>query len=77
MEHRHAITALPSSTLNELNPGLREDRIQIGQEIKLNKIEPLINVVVDKVVTVSEAIPYGETVKESSKLMKGETQGRH
>lgn len=62
------------STLNELNPGLREDRIQIGQEIKLNKIEPLINVVVDKVVTVSEAIPYGETVKESSKLMKGETQ---
>ncbi len=62
------------STLNELNPGLREDRIQIGQEIKLNKIEPLVNVVVDKVVTVSETIPYGETVKESSKLMKGETQ---
>lgn len=62
------------STLNELNPGLREDRLQIGQEIKLNKIEPLVNVVVDKVVTVSETIPYGETVKESSKLMKGETQ---
>ena len=62
------------STLNELNPGLREDRLQIGQEIKLNKIEPLINVVVEKVVTVSEAIPYGETVKESSSLLKGETE---
>ena len=62
------------STLNELNPGLREDRLQIGQEIKLNKIEPLINVVVDKVVTVAEAIPYGETVKESSSLLKGETE---
>ena len=62
------------SALNELNPGLREDRLQIGQEIKLNKIEPLINVVVDKIVTVSETIPYGETVKKSSSLLKGETQ---
>lgn len=62
------------SSLNELNPGLREDRLQIGQEIKLNKIEPTINVVVEKVVTVTESIPYGETVKESSSLMKGETQ---
>src|SRR5699024_2585832 len=62
------------SALNGLNPGLREDRLQIGQEVKLNKIEPLVNVVVDKIVKVSDTIPYGETVKKSNRWLKGETQ---
>lgn len=60
------------SSLQKLNPDVSEKRMRIGQELQLTRIQPLISVVVNKIVTVEESIPYGEIVQESSTLLKGE-----
>ena len=60
--------------LQELNPSLKSDLLQIGQELSLSKLVPLVSVVVTKEVTLEEKIAYSTEYKESAKLFKGETQ---
>lgn len=66
--------------LKALNPQLKTERLQIGQELQLSKLEPLLNVVVTKEVTAEEAIAYETQVEESAELLRGEkevkTQGQ-
>jgi len=59
------------ATLQKLNPDVPE-KLRIGQELQLTKLQPLINVVVNKIVVAEESIPFGEIVQESSSLLKGE-----
>ena len=60
--------------LQNLNPDINPNRLQIGQVINLTCLEPLINVVVVKEVTVEESIAYATEYKETANLYRGETQ---
>lgn len=60
--------------LQQLNSDINPNRLQIGQEINLNCLEPLINVVVVKEITVEESIAYATEYKETASLYRGETQ---
>ena len=65
---------LSVSELQNLNPNIVPERLQIGQEISLTKLEPLVSVVVTKEITVEEAIKYSTEYKESSSMLKGESK---
>lgn len=58
--------------LKSLNPQLTTERLQIGQELKLTKIVPLVNVAVTKEVTAEESIAFETKYVDSSKLLRGE-----
>lgn len=65
---------LSVSELQNLNPNIVPEKLQIGQEISLTKLEPLVSVVVTKEVTVEEAIAHATEYKENNSLLKGETK---
>ena len=67
----HGVTV---SELQKLNPDVNPDRLKIGQVLNLTWLEPLINVVVVKEVTVEESIAYATEYKETESLYRGETQ---
>ena len=67
----HGVTV---SELQKLNPDVNPDRLKIGQVLNLTWLEPLINVVVVKEVTVEESIAYTTEYKETANLYRGETQ---
>jgi len=54
------------------NPDLDGDLLQIGQELKLIKAEPLVHVVTTWQETVTENIPYKVSVVEDSSLYRGQ-----
>jgi len=54
------------------NPDLNSDLLQIGQELKLIKAEPLVHVVTTWQETVTETIPYKVSVVEDSSLYRGQ-----
>ncbi len=60
--------------LQALNSDINPNRLQIGQALNLNCLEPLINVVIVKEVTVEESIAYATEYKETASLYRGETQ---
>ena len=62
------------SELQQLNPEVNPDRLKISQVLNLNWLEPLINVVVVKEITVEESIAYATEYKETANLYRGETQ---
>ncbi|MBQ2861006.1 MAG: peptidoglycan DD-metalloendopeptidase family protein [Peptococcaceae bacterium] len=62
------------SELQQLNPEVNPNRLKIGQVLNLNCLEPLINVVVVKEITVEESIAYATEYKETANLYRGETQ---
>ncbi len=62
------------SELQQLNTEVNPNRLQIGQVLNLTWLEPLINVVVVKEVTVEESIAYETEYKETASLYRGETQ---
>ena len=65
---------LSVSELQALNPNIVPEKLQIGQEISLTKLEPLVSVVVTKEVTVEEAIAHATEYKDNKNLLKGETK---
>ena len=67
----HGVTV---SELQKLNPDVNPDRLKIGQVLNLTWLEPLINVVVVKEITVEESIAYATEYKETESLYRGETQ---
>ena len=68
---KHGVTV---SELQKLNPEINPNRLKIGQVLNLTWLEPLINVVVVKEVTVEESIAYATEYKETANLYRGETQ---
>ena len=62
------------SKLREANSGIKGDMISIGQEIKLVKLEPIVQVMVAKEITVEEAIPYNTKYTSSSEVWAGQTK---
>ena len=63
----HGVTV---SELQKLNPDVNPDRLKIGQVLNLTWLEPLINVVVVKEVTVEESIAYATEYKETANLLQ-------
>ncbi len=62
------------SELQQLNTEVNPNRLKIGQVLNLTWLEPLINVVVVKEVTVEESIAYATEYKETASLYRGESQ---
>jgi murein DD-endopeptidase MepM/ murein hydrolase activator NlpD len=57
-----------------LNPGLKEDSlIQIGQEIVVTGLKPIVDVVVTEEELVQEKIDYKTVYKKTDSLFKGQT----
>jgi len=59
-------------SLIEANPGVKPERIQIGQEISLVVPKPLITVVTTEIKDYAEAIAYETEYEETNVLYKGE-----
>lgn len=63
-------------TVNELkdaNPQLKKDLLSIGQELRLVKTEPMVNVIATVEYTKEESIPYETKYISDSNLWRGQT----
>lgn len=60
--------------LQKINPNVKPENLMIGDEISLNKQEPLIHVLVTKEVTVEQNIAHEIEYKDTKKLLKGESK---
>ncbi|MDR1573129.1 MAG: peptidoglycan DD-metalloendopeptidase family protein, partial [Clostridiales Family XIII bacterium] len=60
------------SELMEMNPGVVPERLQIGQELKLERIVPILTVQTTEVATYIEEVPFEITYENSSVMFKGE-----
>ncbi|MFX3674349.1 MAG: peptidoglycan DD-metalloendopeptidase family protein [Paenisporosarcina sp.] len=66
---------LSSSDLFKLNPGVNEDSVlQIGQELKVTALKPLVNVDVLSEKRVTETIKFKNEVEETDEMYKGDTK---
>lgn len=66
---------LSTSELTKLNPGFTEESVlQIGQELKVTALKPLINVEVLKEKKVSETVKFQNEVEETDTMYKGDTK---
>ncbi|WP_217267294.1 M23 family metallopeptidase [Thermanaeromonas sp. C210] len=63
---------LPVEKLQEANPQIQGERLDIGQVINLSARKPLLNVVVVYRQEVTESIPYPTEVKTTSQLWRGQ-----
>lgn len=63
---------LTPAELQLANPEVQPDRLQIGQELVLNQIVPLVTVQTKEVATYRTAIQYDVTYEETGTLYKGE-----
>ena len=62
------------SALRAANPQINGDRLSIGQQLQLVKLEPLIHVMMEKEVVREEKIPFGTKTTNSADLWAGQTQ---
>lgn len=65
-------TKMSIEKLQAANPGLTPENLQIGQEVRLNKTVPLINVVATSKLLTIETIPFDTEEKRSNNLYLGE-----
>lgn len=57
------------------NPGITEDTVlQLGQQINVTAVRPLVTVQVKENVTQQESIPFNTQINNNEKLPKGETK---
>jgi murein DD-endopeptidase MepM/ murein hydrolase activator NlpD len=57
--------------LKAANPDLKGEKLSLGQELNLVKLEPLINVLTEARVTLKENVPYDVVVEKSSNMWRG------
>jgi murein DD-endopeptidase MepM/ murein hydrolase activator NlpD len=60
------------SELMAMNPGVVPERLQIGQELKLERVVPLLTVRTTEVATYIEEIPFEIEYENSAAMFKGE-----
>ena len=63
---------LKSKQLSASNPSVQPDKLQIGQELSLTQICPVVTVATTEIATYNAKIDYGITYQETSNLYKGE-----
>jgi len=56
------------------NPDLKSERLDIGQELKLGTVEPVLSIVTTSTVVKRESIPYEVQVEYDPRLWRGETR---
>jgi len=57
------------------NPGITENTVlQLGQEINVTAVRPLVTVQVKEILTQEEAIPFNTQINNNASLPKGETK---
>jgi murein DD-endopeptidase MepM/ murein hydrolase activator NlpD len=66
------IYGLGLSELMAMNPDVVPERLQIGQQLKLERVVPLLTVQTTEVATYIEEIPFEITYENSSAMFKGE-----
>lgn len=57
--------------LKAANPGLKGEKLDLGQELNLVKLEPMLNVLVEGQVTLNESLPYDVVVEKDSGMWRG------
>lgn len=57
--------------LLKINPAIKGEHLDLGQEINLVAMEPMVNVLVSGKQTVKETVPYKVVVKTDSKVWRG------
>ncbi|MET1014866.1 MAG: M23 family metallopeptidase [Paenisporosarcina sp.] len=66
---------LSTSDLMKLNPGTSQDSVlQIGQELKVTALKPLVNIEVLREKKVSEVVKFQNEVEETDTMYKGDTK---
>ncbi len=72
---------IPVEDLEKANPGIKPERLQIGQQLSMIVPKPFVTVVTEEIATLKESIPYPTKYRESSEFYKGEsivqTAGRY
>ncbi|MDR1135165.1 MAG: M23 family metallopeptidase [Clostridiales Family XIII bacterium] len=66
------MNGLKTAELMALNPEIVPERMQIGQEVKLERIVPLVTVETVEVATYSEVVPYDIVYEDTSAMYQGE-----
>ncbi|MDR2356429.1 MAG: M23 family metallopeptidase [Clostridiales Family XIII bacterium] len=66
------IYSLGLSELMNMNPGVVPERLQIGQQLKLERIVPLLTVQTTEVATYIEEIPFEIAYEDNASMFKGE-----
>lgn len=57
--------------LKEVNQDLKGEKLDIGQELNLIRLEPMVNVLVEGQVTMNETVPYDVVVEKDSSMWRG------
>ncbi len=57
--------------LKAANPALKGEKLSLGQELNLVKLEPMINVLAEGQVTLNETLPYDVVVEKDSGMWRG------
>lgn len=66
---------LSLSEIKEINPGITEDSLlQIGDELNVTVLRPMVSVIVEKVSKREESISYKTETKDNSDMWRGETR---
>jgi murein DD-endopeptidase MepM/ murein hydrolase activator NlpD len=63
---------LKTAELMQLNPEIVPERMQIGAEVKLERIVPLVTVETVEVASYLEPVPYGIVYEDTSAMYQGE-----
>jgi murein DD-endopeptidase MepM/ murein hydrolase activator NlpD len=63
---------IKTAEIMALNPEVTPEKLMIGQEVKLEKLEPLLTVETTEVATYNEAVPYEIVYEDTSAMYKGE-----
>lgn len=57
--------------LKSANPDLKGEKLDLGQELNLVKLEPMINVLAEGQITLKETLPYDVVVEKDGSLWRG------
>ncbi|MBS4175214.1 M23 family metallopeptidase [Bacillus sp. FJAT-49736] len=67
---------LKQKQILEMNPGIKEDSLKIGQELKVTAYVPLVHVIVQRETYKVEKVPYKKEIIEDKTMFKGDSKVR-